>query len=101
RDPGRGARRRPPVHGGPARPGPGDPHLGGAAAGRLPAVAERPLGVLLLRCLLAGLPAGGLPPGAAVLRRAASPVRRLSAPGRWVLPGFHPGLYRRNWMGGA
>ncbi len=33
---------------GPARPRPGDPHLGGAAAGRLPALAERPLGVLFL-----------------------------------------------------
>ena len=72
---------------GAARPRPGDPHLGGAAAGRLPAVAERPLGVLLLRRLLARLPPGGLPPGAARLRRAAPPVRRLrhrrrSAPGQ-------------------
>src|SRR5262249_17429907 len=24
-----------------------------------------------------------------------------AAPGRWGLPGFHPRLYRRNWMGGA
>ena len=61
RDPRRGAHRRPPVHGGPARPRPGDPDLGGAAAGRVPAVAERPLGVLLLRRLLAGLPAGRFP----------------------------------------
>src|SRR5262249_19674903 len=24
-------------------------------------------------------------------------VRARTAPGRWVLPGFDPGLYRRNW----
>jgi short-chain Z-isoprenyl diphosphate synthase len=76
---------------------------------------EQRLGGFLLRRLLAGLPPGGLPPGAAILRRAASPVRRLrhadrplgspgSPPGqhrRWVLPGIDPGLYRRNWKGGV
>ena len=47
--PRRRAHRRAPLHQGPARPRPGDPHLGRAAAGRVPAVAERALGVLLLR----------------------------------------------------
>jgi len=35
------------------------------------------------REILAGLPAGGLPPGAPVVRRAASPVRRLIPPSRF------------------
>ena len=38
---------------GPARPRPGHPDLGRAAAWRVPALAERPLRVLLLRRLLA------------------------------------------------
>ena len=37
----RRAHRRPPLHQGPARPRPGDPHLRRAAARRVPAVAER------------------------------------------------------------
>ena len=45
----RRAHRRAPLHQGPARPRPGDPHLGRAAARRLPALAERPQRVLLLR----------------------------------------------------
>ena len=41
RDHRRRAHRRAPLHQGPARPRPGDPHLRRAAAGRVPAVAER------------------------------------------------------------
>ena len=54
----RGARRRPhrpePLHLRPARPRPRHPHVGGAAAVGLPAVAVGALGVLVLRGLLAG-----------------------------------------------
>ena len=57
----RRAHRRAPLHQGPARPRPGDPHVGRAAARRVPALAEREVGVLLLRGLLARLPPGGLP----------------------------------------
>src|SRR5262249_59824697 len=45
---------------------------------RVPALAERPLGVLLLRCLLAGVPARGLPPRAAFVCRTTAQVRRLA-----------------------
>ena len=62
---------------GAARPGPGHPDLGGAAPGRLPALAERALGVLLLRRLLARLPPGGLPPRAPLLFRPPAQVRLL------------------------
>ena len=66
-----------------------------AAALRLPAVAERALGVLLLRRVLARLPPGRLPAGAARLRQPAAPLRRLTLPTvrlsdsvhlRWRLP---------------
>jgi short-chain Z-isoprenyl diphosphate synthase len=50
-----------------------------AAAGRLPAVAERALRVLLLRGVLAGLPAGRLPACRALVRRARAPSRALTA----------------------
>ena len=56
------------LHQGPARPRPGHPHLWGAAPRRLPALAERSQRVLLLRGVLARLPQGRLPPGAARLR---------------------------------
>ena len=72
----RRAHRRAPLHQGPARPRPGDPHVRRAAAVRLPALAERALGVLLLRGLLAGLPQGRLPAGDPRLRRPAPPLRR-------------------------
>ena len=61
-----------------ARPGPRHPHVRGAAARRLPALAERALGVLLLRGVLARLPAGGLPAGAARLRGAGASARALT-----------------------
>ena len=64
-----------PVHLRPARPRPRHPHLGGAAAVRLPAVAVGALGVLVLRGLLAGVPQGGLPARAARLRRPTPPLR--------------------------
>jgi undecaprenyl pyrophosphate synthase len=48
-DPRRRAHRRAPLHEGPARPRPRHPHLGRAAARRLPALAEREERVLLLR----------------------------------------------------
>ena len=63
---------------GPARPGPGHPDVRGTAAERVPALAERALGVLLLRRVLAGLPPGGLPPRAALLCGPAAPVRVLN-----------------------
>ena len=53
----------------------GEQRLGG-----LPALAERAQRVLLLRGLLARLPQGRLPAGAARLRRAAPPLRLLSRP---------------------
>ena len=80
RDPGRRAHRRAPLHGRPARPGPGHPHLRRTAHRRIPAVADHPLGVLLLRRLLAGLPQGRLPPRPALLRRPQPPLRRLTNP---------------------
>ena len=55
----------------------GEQRLGG-----LPALAERAQRVLLLRGLLARLPQGRLPAGAARLRRAAAPLRVLSPPHR-------------------
>ncbi len=67
-----------PVHLRPARPRSGDPHLGGAAAVRVPAVAERVLGDVVHRGVLAGVPARGLPARAARLHRAAPPLRALS-----------------------
>ena len=77
--PRRRAHRRAPLHRRPARPGPGHPHLGRAAPGRLPAVAERALGVLLLRRLLARLPPGRLPARAALVRGASPPIRCLTS----------------------
>ncbi len=74
----RRAHRRAPLHPRAARPRPGHPHLGRAAAERLPALAERALGVLLLRGLLAGLPPGGLPAGDPGVRRPSPPLRVLS-----------------------
>ena len=74
----RRAHRRAPLHPRAARPRPRHPHLGRAAAERLPALAERALGVLLLRGLLAGLPPGGLPARAAGLRRSRPPLRLLN-----------------------
>ena len=68
----RRAHRRAPLHQGPARPRPGDPHLGRAAPRRVPALAERAQRVLLLRGLLARLPQGRLPARAARLRASAS-----------------------------
>ena len=91
---GRGHRRRPhrraPLHQGPARSRPGDPDLGGAAARRLPAVAERPERVLLLRGLLARLPPGRLPAGDPRLRRSASAA---SAPEPQHVRLSHPGVH--------
>ena len=68
----------PPLHEGPARPRPRHPHLGRAAARRLPALAVRAQRVLLLRGLLARLPSRRLPPGAAGVRRAQPSLRRLT-----------------------
>ncbi len=65
-----------PLHLRSARPRSGDPHIGGAAAVRLPAVAERLLGDVVHGGVLAGVPAGRLPARAARLHRAASPLRR-------------------------
>ena len=67
RDPRRRAHRRAPLHPRPARSGPRHPHLGRAAAVRLPALAERPQRVLLLRGAVARLPEGRLPARAAFL----------------------------------
>ena len=77
------ARRRPhrraPLHPRPARPRPGDPHQSGEQRlVGLPAVAERALGVLLLRGVLAGLPQDRLPARPARLRRPRPPLRRLT-----------------------
>jgi short-chain Z-isoprenyl diphosphate synthase len=54
-----------------------DPDLRAAAVG-FPALAERPLRVLLLRGLLARLPQGGLPAGAPLVRRTSPAVRLLN-----------------------
>ena len=72
RDPRGRRHRRAPLHQGSARSRPRDPHLGRAAAVGLPAVAERALGVLLLRCAVAGLPPRRLPARDALVRRCAS-----------------------------
>ena len=64
---------------GPARPRPGHPDLRRAAPGRLPALAEHPLGVLLLRRLLARLPQGRFPQSASFVCGAAPQVRRVIA----------------------
>ncbi len=74
---GRGHRRAP-LHQGPARPRPRHPHVGRAAARRLPALAERDVGVLLLRGLLAGLPSRRLPARPEGVCRPAPSLRRLS-----------------------
>src|SRR5690606_8080584 len=79
RAPRPGAHRRASLHARPARPGPAHPDLGRAAPLRLPALAERAFGVLLLRGLLACLPPSGLPPRAPRLRRAQPALRLLSA----------------------
>ena len=55
-----------------------------AAAVRLHALAERALGVLLLRGLLARLPQGRLPAGAARLRGQAPPLRSVSQALAWT-----------------
>ena len=81
RRPRRRAHRRAPLHPGPARPRPRHPHVRRAAAGRLPALAERALGVLLLRRVLAGLPPRRLPAGPQGVCRPAPSLRRLS--GSW------------------
>jgi hypothetical protein len=79
---------------GSARPGPRDPHVGGAAARRVPALAERAQRVLLLRGLLARLPQGRLPARPARLRRAAPSFRLLSPAGipkrHLATPESHP-----------
>ncbi len=67
-----------PLHQGPARPRPRHPHVGGAAARRLPPLAEREVGVLLLRGVLAGLPARRLPPGVALVCEPGAPLRPLT-----------------------
>ena len=61
---------------GPARSRPRHPHVGRAAARRVPAVAVGALGVLLLRRAVAGLPQDRLPARAARLRHPAAPLRR-------------------------
>ena len=81
RDPRRRAHRRAPLHPRPARPRPGDPDLGGAAALRLPALAERAQRVLLLRGAVARLPQGRLPAGAAFLLTATPQIRSVTV--RW------------------
>ena len=78
RDPRRRAHQRAPLHHGPARPRLRHPDLGRAAAVGVPAVAERPQRVLLLRGLLARVPQGRLPAGPARLLHAAAPLRLLS-----------------------
>ena len=79
---GRGPRRRPhrgaPLHIGPARSGPGHPHLGRAAAVGFPALAVGALGVLVLRGVLAAVPESRLPARPARLRRPAPPFRLLT-----------------------
>src|SRR5690606_35532869 len=77
-----GARRRPhrcaPLHLRPAGSGPGHPNLGRTAPVRFPALAVRALRVLVLRGVLAGVPARRLPAGPARLRRPAPPLRFLA-----------------------
>ena len=75
----RRAHRRAPLHQGPARPRPGDPDLRRAAPVGIPALAERALGVLLLRGVVAGLPPDRLPARPAGLRRPRAPLRHLTA----------------------
>jgi short-chain Z-isoprenyl diphosphate synthase len=60
---GRRAHRRAPLHQGSTRSRPGHPHLRGTTHVGVPAVAERPQRVLLLRGAVAGLPAYRLPAG--------------------------------------
>ena len=72
RDPGHRAHRRAPLHQGPARSRPDHPHLGRAAAVRVLDVAVGAQRVLLLRGAVAGLPQGGLHPGAALVRGSGS-----------------------------
>src|SRR5690606_6547653 len=57
---------------------PGDPHVGGAAALGLPALAVGAQRVLLRRGFGSRLARGGLPAGDPRLRLAGSPVRRMS-----------------------
>src|SRR6185312_11905364 len=80
---GGAARRRPhrraPLHPRSARSRPGHPDQRRAADERVPALAERALGVLLLRGILAGLPPDRLPARAAGVRGPAPPLRRLTA----------------------
>ncbi|CAA9281545.1 MAG: (2E,6Z)-farnesyl diphosphate synthase, partial [uncultured Actinomycetospora sp.] len=77
----RGPRRRPhrraPLHVGPARSGPGDPHLGGATPLGVPHVAVRVLRVLLHRGALAAIPAHRFPAGPARLFPPQPPLGRL------------------------
>ncbi|CAA9361148.1 MAG: (2E,6Z)-farnesyl diphosphate synthase, partial [uncultured Nocardioidaceae bacterium] len=77
RHPRRRAHRRAPLHEGAARPRPGHPHVGRAAPRGVPAVAVGAQRVLLLRGLLARLPARGLPAGAPRLRHPPTALRRL------------------------
>ena len=77
-EPHRRGHRRAPLHQGPARPRPRHPHLGRAAARRFPAVAERDVGVLLLRGLLARLPSRRLPARSPGVCRPAPSLRRLT-----------------------
>src|SRR5690606_31069449 len=77
-EPRRRAHRGAPVHQGPAGPGARHPHVRGAAARGLPALAERALGVLLLRGVLARLPPGRLPARAALVLPARAPPRALT-----------------------
>ena len=78
RRPRRRAHRQAPLHQGPARSGPGHPYQRRAAAVRVPAVAVGALGVLLLRRELAGVPAGRLPAGVAVVRESSAAVRSVA-----------------------
>jgi undecaprenyl pyrophosphate synthase len=74
----RGVHRRPPLHAGSTGSRPHHPHLGGAAAVGVPAVAVRAFGVLVLRHQLAGLPPGGPAAGPARLLPPRAPVRGLT-----------------------
>ncbi len=67
-------------------PDSGDPHVRRAAPRRVPALAERALGILLLRRLLARFPQGRFPAGAALIRCAPPPVRFLTRTRIRVLP---------------
>src|SRR5699024_1735236 len=69
---------RAPLHQGAAGPGPHHPVLRRAAAVRVPHLAERLHRVLLLRGVLARLPADGLPAGAARVRGAQPPLREVA-----------------------